>query len=516
MRKYWLRVGIRAVIDGPFKTCGSILRSELTQRGCQTFLSKLSRCQPSARCIESNGSLLDVPDLLGSSLRALPAFPAKEIHKTGFRPWSSASPVYTTSRNLDCGKGPHVSQDGQSKFDADSKISGREIDVSRSEEKDHISQESNTDQRFESQEASPAFGADLGLELEVDCIEVGGDGPELAVTKTKKSKLVNVSQKGAEASLPSLTEDNSKLLLSLGANEEQMTLILKRYPEYSELPFSPSLMESVRLFEEFEMNSKVLLRVIERLNKVRRQNIFLHTAPHKPKQILTYLRDKIGVKNMGKVVKRSPTLLYFNLETLIERVKTLESLGVVVDGDLFESYTGLLHFNPIAIKGKAKALEMALGPRCHLKCPLLFYVKEEDVAKRVTNLQDILGEDLTKECLGKHPIILMSREATVKEMCLKLIEMFPNSELMTLIQMRPDILGRNWKNLHSKFEYLTSKEFSKDELLKSLPRIAGRSLETYIKPRVEQALRSCKTEEERPDLSIIFMVVMFVKRFGVT
>ena len=104
--------------------------------------------------------------------------------------------------------------------------------------------------------------------------------------------------------------------------------------------------------------------VIEKLNKGQRRNILVHTPPHVPKPVLAFLRDIIGVKHSGKPVTSSPTLLLFSSEVLIERVKTLEALGVVVDGNFVQTYNTLLNLRATAMREKDKAPEKVLGPRC--------------------------------------------------------------------------------------------------------------------------------------------------------
>ena len=224
------------------------------------------------------------------------------------------------------------------------------------------------------------------------------------------------------------------------------------------------------------------------------------------------------MKNFGKAVTRTPTLLCYSSETFTERVKSLEALGVVVDGDFVESYGALLNASPTTMRENVNALEMALGPLCFRKNPLLLGVKAEKVEDRVANLHAILGQPLAKEFLGKHPTILLSREATVKEMWFKLREFFPGSELMSRIQSRPDILARNWKNIHFKFEYLASKGFTKREMLCNLSSLTARSLDKFIKPRVELALGKLGASKGLTNLSrmVCGSQAKFVKIFGVS
>lgn len=71
--------------------------------------------------------------------------------------------------------------------------------------------------------------------------------------------------------------------------------------------------------------------------------------------------------------------------------------------------------------------------------------------------------------------------------------------------------------LNIQFEYLASHGFSNGEMSSNLCEICSRSLENFIKIRVEQAFRKCRTQEERPDLNTILCKsqVAFEKRFGV-
>lgn len=128
---------------------------------------------------------------------------------------------------------------------------------------------------------------------------------------------------------------------------------------------------------------------------------------------------------------------------MILRVKTLESLGAVVNGDYVENYGHLFKLDPTAIIEKVKALEAALDPGCFLKLPILLGVKTEDIARRMQNLQVILGEHMARDRIGKDPRILLSREATVKELMFNLTNTFPKSEVLARIRMTPSILGRN-------------------------------------------------------------------------
>lgn len=221
----------------------------------------------------------------------------------------------------------------------------------------------------------------------------------------------------------------------------------------------------------------------------------MHTPPHPlPKPVLTFLRDIIGVKNLGKVVTSSPTLLLFSLEALIERVKTLEALGVVVDGNFVETYDTHLNPRAIAMREKAKALETVLGPRCFLKHPLVFNVNKR-MTKRVAHLQAILGVDQAREFSGKHPIILLSRKARVKEMWSKFKKLFPANELMTQIKCTPQVLGPNSYFLKFEFEYLAGNGLSESELLSDFSTNSTHSLEHFIRPRVDLAIRGHRTHE---------------------
>lgn len=220
-----------------------------------------------------------------------------------------------------------------------------------------------------------------------------------------------------------------------------------------------------------------------------KEDCFLTHTPPQAQAIFVFSSRQDRAEELGKVVMSAFTLTTFSLETLIEHVKNLESLEVVVDGDFVENYSSLLTLGPIVVKEKAKALGVALGSRCFLKHPILLGVKAEDVAKRVANLQAKLSEDLARQFLDEYPMILFSRETTLQELWLNLTEMFPGSELMTRIKIRPSILSLNWKSLNSEFEYLVSQGFTKGKMLSALSMISGRSLEKWIKPHVEQALR---------------------------
>lgn len=76
-----------------------------------------------------------------------------------------------------------------------------------------------------------------------------------------------------------------------------------------------------------------------------------------------------------------------------------------------------------------------------MKHPLLFKLKAEDVPRRVENLRTILGEEFARECLRKEPTILLSRKATPKELWCNSIEMSSESELLTRIRCKPNMLG---------------------------------------------------------------------------
>ena len=104
----------------------------------------------------------------------------------------------------------------------------------------------------------------------------------------------------------------------------------------------------------------------------------------------------------------------------------------------------------------------------------------------------------------------------MKELWFKLTELFPGSELMTRIQRSPQILGLNWKNFKFKFKYLASKGFTKDEVLNNFTILTTRSLEHFIKPRVEVAIRGSRIHESCPNLREILCKseATFVKRFG--
>lgn len=79
MRRYWLRVGIRAVIAGPYKTFGRSLRSEPTERRIHAVLPDLFSFQPSAWCSKTNGSTFNT--LLGNKAVGTSSFrlPDSEI-----------------------------------------------------------------------------------------------------------------------------------------------------------------------------------------------------------------------------------------------------------------------------------------------------------------------------------------------------------------------------------------------------------------------------------------------------
>lgn len=483
---------------------------------CMT--NSISRSSLRPRDFDTQAPKICIAKLLRrSTFRAPQSTSDSQLHRLWLRPWSSVITASEKFRSPDSRNRPHVYQDRRSDEASLEHLGGSSR---TNEDRDYTTQNVASTQENESRDASSVCGGQSCVEFEVDYIEWHVDGPEAAVSHKTVSKLCNASKKSARVAEVSVQtsfgEENLKLLIALGANEEQRALIRKRHPEFGGLPSPPFLMESVQLFQEFGMDSQVLMRVIAKFNKARRYNIFINAPPHKPKLVLTFLRDKIGVQNLGKVVVSSHTMLGLSLETLRESVKNLESLGVVVNGDFVENYGVLLLLSRATLKEKAKALEKAFGSRCFLKHPLLFNVKAEDVAKRVANLQDILGEDLAKEYLGKEPTILLSRVATVRELWYKLNELSSGSELLTRIRCRPNILGKNWKTLNYKFEYLASKGFTQDEMLSNISMISSRSFEKFIKPNVEQALKSCRTQEDRPELKKILCQsrATFERRFG--
>ena len=188
----------------------------------------------------------------------------------------------------------------------------------------------------------------------------------------------------------------------------------------------------------------------------------------------------------------------------------------MVDGALVESYTKLLLHSLSSMRESVEALETAGRPRCFFKHPFVMCVKGENITNRVANLQAILGEAMAREFLGKYQNILLSREATVKELWFKLRELFSGTELMTRVQQSPQSLGRNWKHFDTMLEYLASKGFTKDDLLTNFSVLTTRSLERFIKPCVEQAIINSGIQEGWTNLREILgkSEAAFVKRFG--
>lgn len=229
------------------------------------------------------------------------------------------------SPTLDVRKSSDHFHEGQS-GEASSDVFGSARDSSRNEKPVDEFRETASDQRNESVKASLSCGEKSRVEFKVDCIEVQGDGHKLAVSDKKVSKKRVASKKSAmsdQASMQtSLGEDNLKSFLALLPNEKQRTLLLKRHPEFGGPQPPPFLIESVRLFRECGMDSRVLMQVIGKLKKRQKVNIFLNT-PHKPEQVVTFLRDKIGVRNLGKVVLKSYPLLTLSLATLTEHDREL-------------------------------------------------------------------------------------------------------------------------------------------------------------------------------------------------
>ena len=149
--------------------------------------------------------------------------------------------------------------------------------------------------------------------------------------------------------------------------------------------------------------------------------------------------------------------------------------------------------NPELLRKKAQVLDLALGSGIYVKQPMLFGINAKNVAKRVANLKVVVGEALSvEELLVKKPNILIASEETAREMWLKLVNMFGKDDVVRSIRGLHHILGRNWKGLHPKLDYLKSKGFSRGDLLTCLSNIAFASLDVRIKPRVEMALQECR------------------------
>lgn len=323
------------------------------------MINSISRCSLRPLVSDTQAPKIWITNLLRRSTFRAQLFSSEIQLKTfGLRPWSSVSTACKRIRSPDFSESPQVHQNGRSDE------AGFEFSRSTNKDRDDGIQNIASNEDNSSREGSPALGT-TSLEIEVDCIEGQGDRSELGVSKKKVSKKYNASKKSARSAgvsvLTLLGEEDLKLLNVLGANEEQKGLLLKQHPEFSGVQAPPFLMDSVRLFAEFGMDSQVLMRVIGKMNKLKRLSTFLHTSPHKPTQILTFLHDSIGVKDVRKVIMSTPTLLAYSLESLSGCVKNIEALGIVVDGDFVEIYNRLLTHGPTTIREKVKAMEKAFG-----------------------------------------------------------------------------------------------------------------------------------------------------------
>lgn len=137
-----------------------------------------------------------------------------QIYRSELKPWSSVSTSWVNTRSAKGRNRPHVLKKGR--------------DSGTNEVKDDEIQNVASNRDHPSVEAIGGCGEDPGSKVEFACIEVEGDEPKVAGSETKVSNCSDASVKGAGVTEPTtFGEKNLSLLISLGANEEQRTLLLK-------------------------------------------------------------------------------------------------------------------------------------------------------------------------------------------------------------------------------------------------------------------------------------------------
>ena len=119
--------------------------------------------------------------------------------------------------------------------------------------------------------------------------------------------------------------------------------------------------------------------------------------------------------------------------------------------------------------------------------------------------------------LLRQPTILICREEIVRETWQRLVEMFGKDEIVRCAILFPPMFCRNWKNFNAKFEYLISRGFIKDDMVRVLFQLSTRSLKNFIRARMEVALESGRVYEGGPTLSMILHSKpgAFERKFGV-
>ena len=160
---------------------------------------------------------------------------------------------------------------------------------------------------------SEAEGGLLGCGSEEDW----GNVPKKAVKKNVILKMCKIVRASTASKLSACGEANVRVLLALGANEQQVVTVFRQHPKLQSEVVAPFLLRSARLFHDFAIGAHMLLKVIVKLCRTgNRTNMLIRSTTNGHKQVLAFFRDHIGVKDLAKVVTKQPTLLSYSIQAL--------------------------------------------------------------------------------------------------------------------------------------------------------------------------------------------------------
>ena len=190
-----------------------------------------------------------------------------------------------------------------------------------------------------------------------------------------------------------------RILLELGASETIVLFFFARFSKLCAQRVGPYLVACANVLADFGMDSSTLFVIVKKQNLTKRRLSSLvlnENGPKRLREFLVFLRDRVKVQNVKKVLEAQPELVGVTTPTLLERVITLEELGVLVNGQVIEMFPSMLLLNSAWVRGFMGALDQILGSKDVMRLvsnyPLLINVSGEKLLRRWDALEALVGD----------------------------------------------------------------------------------------------------------------------------
>eukprot|EP00897_Mesotaenium_endlicherianum_P008311 jgi/Mesen1/7508/ME000039S06726 len=176
-------------------------------------------------------------------------------------------------------------------------------------------------------------------------------------------------------------------------------------------------------------------------------------------EVLEYLRNDLKVEHISEVLKYGSLILYCSVGSLRTRVAFLkDEMGMKDLGSALYKSPNLLRVGTESLSKKAESLRAALdvqdlGPLLD-RCPKLLFVGPTVPAAAFRWLKGTLGKDAAKKVAAVDPVFLTVKASHYEASLRNLMATFPDTDALALIARSPRILNIHPKTLRESYKWL--------------------------------------------------------------